>query len=269
MKNIRLFKDNFILLDPSKWPRRELLSRLLAICIIACFLYAKLTTFYQFPGSLDGATRFFSGINQQMGYHQFGSAEITFLWLMRLIIWFLETGILVLYVAAYLSRMAAVSVARGFMEVVFPFIPASLPIVISFAPYNFHEHVPYTSGSYVHYYTLTALFMILGGFINLLGLFTLRKAFTIMSEARMLVTNGIFRKIRHPLYLGHFIMFFGSLLLRLHWYTIVLYTGFILAQIIRARIEEKKLETAFTAYTAYKEQTGMFLPFSLKSSLKK
>ena len=81
-----------------------------------------------------------------------------------------------------------------------------------------------------------------------------------MSEARELIVSGIFRYVRHPLYTGHFIMFFGSLLLRLHPVSIGLYLLFCIGQVVRARIEEAKLQRAFPRYEAYRRQTGMFFP---------
>ena len=99
-----------------------------------------------------------------------------------------------------------------------------------------------------------------GGTLNLIGLITLRRAFTIMSEARALITHGIFRYIRHPLYTGHLILFFGSMLLRLHVLTVALYMLFAVGQFIRARIEERKLQRSFAEYADYKNRTGMFLP---------
>ena len=100
----------------------------------------------------------------------------------------------------------------------------------------------------------------MGGMINLIGLLTMRQAFTIMTEARTLVTTGIFRYVRHPLYSAHIIMFFGSMLLRLHWITVLLYLLFLTGQVFRARIEERKLETTFADYARYRNRTGMFLP---------
>jgi protein-S-isoprenylcysteine O-methyltransferase Ste14 len=91
-------------------------------------------------------------------------------------------------------------------------------------------------------------------------LITLRRAFTIMSEARTLITHGIFRFVRHPLYGGHIIMFFGSMLLRLHVLTVALYMLFAVGQYIRARIEECKLQRSFAEYADYKNRTGMFFP---------
>ncbi|MEJ2041638.1 MAG: isoprenylcysteine carboxylmethyltransferase family protein, partial [Desulfosarcinaceae bacterium] len=88
---------------------------------------------------------------------------------------------------------------------------------------------------------------------------------TIMAEARELVTGGLFRYVRHPLYSGHFIMFLGSLLLRLHPYTLVLYVVFIIGQIHRAHIEERKLQQVFPEYQPYKSKTGMFFPHVWKN----
>ena len=108
--------------------------------------------------------------------------------------------------------------------------------------------------------------MALGGWINLTGLLTLRRSFTIMTEARELVCRGIFLYVRHPFYLGHFLMFFAGLLLRWHWYNIVLYILFFAGQVVRAKMEERKLSRAFDTYAAYRRRTGMFLP---KLQLKK
>ena len=102
--------------------------------------------------------------------------------------------------------------------------------------------------------------IIIGGMINLIGLITLRKAFTIMSEARVLIRNGIYSRIRHPLYTGHFIMFFGYLMFHLFWCTSVLYVLFVLGQYVRARIEENKLMNAFPEYSMYMRSAGMFFP---------
>jgi protein-S-isoprenylcysteine O-methyltransferase Ste14 len=88
----------------------------------------------------------------------------------------------------------------------------------------------------------------------------MRKAFTITSEARIFIRHGIFSKVRHPLYTGHFIMFFGYMMFHLYWYTALLYCLFVLGQYIRSRIEERKLLGVFPEYAGYMRETGMFLP---------
>jgi protein-S-isoprenylcysteine O-methyltransferase Ste14 len=146
------------------------------------------------------------------------------------------------------------------MEVVFPFIVAGIPVLISFAPYNLPSRIPYDAEHHLYWYLGVTGLIFTGGAINLIGLFTLRRAFTVMSEARLLVTSGIYKYLRHPLYTGHFIMFFGSLCMRLHVVTVCMYALFVLGQVLRARIEERKLAGSFPGYTDYKARTGMFLP---------
>lgn len=171
-----------------------------------------------------------------------------------------ETAIFLGYIAAYFTRKDAVGVARGVMETVFPFVVAGIPVLISLTPYNLPERVPFISFRHFYYYTGIMMLILSGGLINLVGLLTLRRSFTIMSEAREVITTGIFRWVRHPLYTGHFIMFFGSLCLRLHAYTLVLYILFAAGQVLRAGIEEKKLIRFFPEYRHYQEKTGMFFP---------
>jgi protein-S-isoprenylcysteine O-methyltransferase Ste14 len=197
-------------------------------------------------------------------------------WIMWFSVWLIETGILVGYIMAFASRTEAKAIAKGFMEVVFPLIIAGLPMIIVWAPMNFMKiwpqlinRVPDTSlapGSvfflrnWEPLFFLFLAFILCGGALNLIGLLTLRKAFTITCEARSLIRHGLFKYIRHPLYAGHFVMFCGYLLFHLYWYTVLLYLIFIAGQYVRARMEEKKLMSVFPEYAEYQKGTGMFFP---------
>ncbi len=252
--------NNLPIFTPSLWPQRELISRLAAIIIVGGFLFMKIYNFDKFPQTFDAIKHFYSSVNKHFSEILFTPAEIHLLWITRVMTWLIETGILLGYILSYLIRARAIGVAKGFMEVVFPFIIAGIPILISFAPYNLPLRIPYDSEYYGIYYIGVTGLMITGGTINLIGLFTLRRSFAIMSEARQLITSGIYKYLRHPLYTGHFIMFFGSLWMRLHDYTILMYAIFVIGQTLRARIEEKKLAEAFPEYAEFKKTTGMFFP---------
>ncbi len=231
--------NDLIVFNPSKWPAREIIGRTTALLFIAVFLYFKIVKFKNYPGYFNGWNKF---------------------WMIHFLTWTIETGILLGYLLSYLTREKAVSVARGIMETVFPVFIAGLPVLISFASYNFDDHIPQNSSMHLPVYFTIASLMLFGNLINLMGLLSLRRAFTIMSEARALITTGLYKYIRHPLYLGHFILFFCSTLFRFHWYTILMYLIFFFGQWYRAKIEEQKLETAFANYSKYKLKTGMFLP---------
>ncbi len=246
--------------DPSGWPYREVISRSVALVIICVFIVLRILQFHRFPQFLPDLWHFYRSFKTSAGIPLYSAGDIYLLWGIRLTVWIIETAIYLGYMASYVSRAKAVSVARGFLEVVFPIMVAGLPVLISFMPYSLPRWLPFSSGRHLTFYLAIMAFIIAGGIINLVGLLTMRRAFTIMSEARILITRGIFRYVRHPLYSGHFIMFFGSMLLRLSWMTVVLYTLFLVGQIARALIEERKLERVFADYTRYRQRTGMFLP---------
>ncbi len=246
--------------DPSLWPKRELISRIAAILIVAAFLFMKFYHFGRFPGSFDSINDFYLSLNKKFSENLFSAYEISFVWGIRVATWMIETGILLGYIFVYLIRARAIGVAKGFMEVVFPFIIAGTPLLISLTTYNLHEIIHYDSIHYVQYYLGVMGLILAGGTINFIGLLNLRRSFALMSEARMLITAGIYKFLRHPFYTGHFIMFFGSLCMRLHSYTIAMYLFFVVGQVFRARIEERKLLDTFPEYSEYMEKTGMFFP---------
>ncbi len=252
--------DRWVIFEPARWPRRELISRAMAFSIILGFLAMRIAQFDHFPQTFDHARAFYAGFKSASGQAVYAPGHIAVLWGIRLAVWIVETAIYLGYIAAYASRAKARSVAAGFMETAFPVIVAGIPVLLSFMPYSLPKWAPFSSPVHLYFYVGIMALIMLGGAINLIGLLTLRRAFTIMSEARELVVRGIFNYIRHPLYAGHFIMFFGSLLLRLHPVSVAMYLLFCLGQVIRAGIEERKLMQTFPEYAEYKQRTGMFIP---------
>jgi protein-S-isoprenylcysteine O-methyltransferase Ste14 len=256
--------DGLIFFDPERWPHREVISRTTALVIILTFLGMRIYQFNRFPQSFHDAQLFYGAFKTAAGHPLYSSLQIVALWGIKVGVWVVETAIYLGYVAAYLTRAKARHIAKGFMETAFPFIVAGLPMVLAFMPHTLPRWAPFSSALHLYYYLAIMVLIILGGVINLIGLLTLRRAFTIMTEARELISHGIFRYVRHPLYTGHFIMFFGSLLLRLHIAPIALYALFCIGQILRAKIEEKTLAQTFSEYADYKDRTGMFFPRRMK-----
>jgi protein-S-isoprenylcysteine O-methyltransferase Ste14 len=251
--------NHHVIFSPARWPRREGISRAMALAVITGFLVLRGVQFDQFPQTWSAAVHFYGAFATPAG-PVYSHGDIVLLWSIRLAVWLVETGIFLGYLASYVSRVKAVAVADGFMETAFPIIVAGIPVLMSLAPYTLPRWVPFSAPAHVYIYLVVMGLIVSGGLINLIGLLTMRRAFTIMTEARSLVTRGIFGWVRHPLYCGHFIMFFGSLLLRFQVYTVIMFSLFAVGQVIRARTEERKLEQAFPAYKAYQTQTGMFFP---------
>lgn len=106
------------------------------------------------------------------------------------------------------------------------------------------------------------LLMVIGAMLVIVGWRVIHKRFWSKDEGEgELVTDGIYRYIRHPQYTGFLLITFGMIL---DWATLPLLVMWPILAVIYyrlARMEERDMETQFgDAYRVYKEQTGMFLP---------
>lgn len=102
--------------------------------------------------------------------------------------------------------------------------------------------------------------IIFGYLIWILGLITLKDAFQIRADAKILIENGIYSKIKHPIYLGGFIIDLGLIIFTYHtflfWYLIGYTIIGNLIQLFRIKNEEKILLDKFgKKYIMYKKNT--------------
>jgi len=106
-----------------------------------------------------------------------------------------------------------------------------------------------------------AALILLGNGLDLWGYATLFRSFSIVPEARALVTHGPFRWVRHPIYLGQFLAQAGIWLFFAadHGGWIAYYLGFCVLQLVRIGWEERVLEAAFgDAYRAFRRRSWWF-----------
>ena len=89
----------------------------------------------------------------------------------------------------------------------------------------------------------------------------LGKRFSIVPEARGLVTSGPYRLIRHPIYLGEITAGFGLVLPTLLTVHAVVFIIFVLAQLVRTYFEERILKATYPQYEAYARRTRRLIPF--------
>jgi protein-S-isoprenylcysteine O-methyltransferase Ste14 len=102
--------------------------------------------------------------------------------------------------------------------------------------------------------------MTIGLVIMVFGLLSLGRSFGIMPRARGLVQSGLYRWVRHPIYLGEFLVFAGILMLALSPLTIAVYTVFVGLQVYRLIVEERTLSNAYPDYAVYCTRTARLLP---------
>ena len=94
------------------------------------------------------------------------------------------------------------------------------------------------------------------------GLAYLRRSFSIIPEARKLVTGGPFALSRNPLYLGEGIASIGVVLPGFSVWHALLLAIFVTSQLLRIHWEQKILQEAFgDEYGAYLRRVPMLLPF--------
>ncbi len=109
---------------------------------------------------------------------------------------------------------------------------------------------------------LVAAILLLGGNVISIALIcNLGRSFSIMPEARQLVTSGAYRFVRHPLYLAEQVAIAGLLIEFASWPAVLLVAAQLVFQIRRMHNEEAVLRAAFPAYASYARRTARLLPF--------
>lgn len=136
---------------------------------------------------------------------------------------------------------------------IFVFIQFTLVILIFITGPNIPENI-----------FLLGLF-ILGIVIGLFALWNMRvsklRTNPEVAEGSKLVTTGIYKYIRHPMYLGLILVSFALVLDYLTFFRIVLFDLLVLNQILKLNYEEKLLEKHFKDYGEYKKRTKKLIPF--------
>jgi protein-S-isoprenylcysteine O-methyltransferase Ste14 len=103
--------------------------------------------------------------------------------------------------------------------------------------------------------------LILGGMgFACYAIFFLGRSFSVMPQARKLVTGGPYAAVRHPLYLGEAIATVGVLIPYISPLAVSLFTLQLACQLCRMHWEEQVLSRAFPEYESYKAVTARLLP---------
>jgi protein-S-isoprenylcysteine O-methyltransferase Ste14 len=98
------------------------------------------------------------------------------------------------------------------------------------------------------------------------GLAYLRRSFSIVPEARRLVTGGPYSFSRHPVYLGEIITAVGINLATAGWPSALAVIYFVVCELLRMRWEEGVLARAFPHdYPAYAKRVPRYAPNPLKA----
>jgi protein-S-isoprenylcysteine O-methyltransferase Ste14 len=102
--------------------------------------------------------------------------------------------------------------------------------------------------------------MVSGTLLAFWSAWYLGTSFSLLPQARHLVTTVPYRYVRHPIYLGGLLITVGEVWLRFSPLVVVLNLLFVAAQIVRLRYEENLLERAFPEYREYRARTSAIIP---------
>jgi len=158
---------------------------------------------------------------------------------------------LLLLGASVVMRARATSKARGLEPRVSAFVGAFLVYVIPLFP---RRELSVTAEM------VSTLLILFGSAAAVIALVRLGRSFSMMAEARRLVTSGPYRFVRHPLYLAEELAIIG---ISMQFFS--LSTGFVLAlqiafQLRRMHNEEAVLAQSFPEYAQYRARTARLIP---------
>lgn len=108
--------------------------------------------------------------------------------------------------------------------------------------------------------SVSAVLILIGDTLCILAVLDLGRSLSIMPEARKLVTDGLYRRIRHPLYLAEEIAVLGIFLQFRSWQALAIVAVHFYFQIRRMGWEEGILAGEFPDYTEYQRRSHRLVP---------
>lgn len=162
-----------------------------------------------------------------------------------------DVGYFALVIALVILRRMPVAKSQGMWPRVVALLGANLLIAVALLP-----RAPLSAPA------LTTATVLTGGgtAAEIVILFWLGRSFTILPEARRLVTGGPYRYLRHPLYLVSIIASIGAMLQFEQPWAFLLVGAANAFQIVRLNYEERVLREAFPEYAQYAARTWRLLP---------
>ena len=98
------------------------------------------------------------------------------------------------------------------------------------------------------------------GFVAVLQLNVHLSPFPSPLPGAKLITNGLFKYVRHPIYTGILLSGVGFAIISTSGYRLIITFLLYVLFHFKAKYEEQQLQQAFDSYSAYKRKTGRFLP---------
>lgn len=111
--------------------------------------------------------------------------------------------------------------------------------------------------------TIGLLFAIVGFLIALIAILQLNKnlsPFPTPKEKAVLLENGLYKFVRHPIYSGLLLLFYGYGIYVDSIYKLLISSLLLVLFYFKTNYEERLLELKFQDYSLYKQKVGRFFP---------
>ncbi len=109
---------------------------------------------------------------------------------------------------------------------------------------------------------ISYLLVLVSIFIAIIAFFNMGvKNISILPQLKnnhILITNGIYKYIRHPMYSSIIIFSLALLISNINYTAIIIYVILIIDLYLKSSLEEKYLSKRFSQYLAYKDSTRKF-----------
>lgn len=136
------------------------------------------------------------------------------------------------------------------MGIAFVFLPLQAYLLAPYLLISRHvANPPYVLGAVVAIYTI-------GIFLHYVS--DAQKYFT-LRERRGLITDGFFRRVRNPNYLGEFLIYAAYAALSAHWLPWLVLAGWLMSFAVRMRRKDRSL-SRYAEFEAYRAASGLILP---------
>jgi protein-S-isoprenylcysteine O-methyltransferase Ste14 len=211
---------------------REAAAKLGIVCVC---LFLSIGAFVRFVTVLDRAPR---GLDALSSTQLFAIVCQTIFYLLAL--WFT------------LIRRPALQRARGWK-------PRAVAAIGAFSIFGF-GFLPPAQGLAIAWHLVAAILLLASAALGALVLPYLGRSFSLMSEARGLVTRGPYRFVRHPLYLVEELAAVAGFIEAFSPAAALLLALQIAFQIRRILNEEAVLEASFPDYARYQATTARVIP---------
>jgi len=156
-----------------------------------------------------------------------------------------------LVVRAYLTRLPAQATSSSRAAAVAAFLGSALPFVMPLLGSSAASGARLVIGD---------LLMLTGFAWSVWALRTLGRSFSVIPQARAVVSSGPYRVVRHPLYLGEIVSMMGLAVLHASPAAYLAWFSLCCLQVYRATHEERVLAGALDDYVDYRRRTRRIVP---------